>query len=251
MFLIFILFFVNYSFLDKALERFLTDYEYAVIERVIDGDTVVINSNISVRLLGINSPERGEQYYQEAKEFLEMIVLDKEVELRFGKEKYDKYNRVLAYVFYKGENVNLELVDEGYANFYFPSGKDKYYDKFVRAWEHCLENNKYLCEKSIDKCAKCIELKEFNYKKQVVIFHNKCGFECELTGWKIKDEGSKNFIFPEFVLKPNKDAYILIGDNENNDTTLYWTGEEYVWTSTGDTLFLRDAGNKLILWENF
>jgi micrococcal nuclease len=250
-FLIVLLITINYSYFDEKIEEFLSDYEYATVERVIDGDTFVIENKTSVRLLGINSPERGELYYNEAREFLEESVLNKTVKLEYGKEKYDQYKRLLAYIYLDSENINLELVREGFANYYFPSGKDIYYNEFEKAWEECINNNINLCEKSENKCAECIELKEFDYKKEVVIFHNKCGFDCELTEWTIKDEGRKNFIFPEFVLKSDKDVSILIGDEENNDNTLYWTGEEYVWTKTGDTLFLRDDKGKLVLWRSY
>ena len=249
--LILILFIINYSFIDKALKEFLLDSETAVVERVIDGDTIVIDNKTSVRLLGINSPERGEPYYNEAKEFLEMIVLNKTVELKFGKDKYDMYHRILAYVFLRGENVNLELVDEGLANFYFPSGRDVYYDKFVRVWEKCIKMNENLCERSTDECAECIELKKFDYKNQIVVFYNKCDFNCELSGWKIKDEGRKNFIFPQFVLEKNKQVEIKAEEGTNTKSTLFWTGEEYVWTSSGDTLLLRDDDGKLVLWESY
>jgi len=32
---------------------------------------------------------------------------------------------------------------------------------------------------------------------------------------------------------------------------LFWKGKDYVWTSTGDTLFLRDDEGKLVLWEMY
>ena len=96
--LVIVLFIINYSFLDSKLENFLTDSETEIVERVIDGDTIVINKT-SVRFLGINTPEIGEIYYSEAKEFLEEIVLNKTIKLEFGKEKYDLYKRILAYVF--------------------------------------------------------------------------------------------------------------------------------------------------------
>ena len=249
--LVVLLFVINYNFLDKALEEFLVDFETGFVERVIDGDTIVIKNSTHVRLLGINTPERGEAYYQEAKEFLERIVLNKTVELRFGKEKYDRYNRTLAYLFYKGANVNLELVDEGFANFYFPSGKDVYYEKFVKAWENCIVNNKKLCEKSKDKCVNCIELKEFNYGKNILVLHNMCDFDCELTNWKIKDEGRKNFVFPEFVLGKDSEIEIRVGEKIDNEYVLFWKNEDYVWTKTGDTLFLRDSEGKLVLWDSY
>ena len=45
--------------------------------------------------------------------------------------------------------------------------------------------------------------------------------------------------------------YILIGEGENMQDTLFWTGEDYVWTDSGDTIFLRDEKGKLVFWENY
>jgi len=247
--LILVLFVVNYSFLDSLLINFFDEDEVVIVGRVIDGDTIVIE-NISVRLLGINSPERGEPYYEKAKEFLEERILNKTVRLKFGKEKYDKYDRLLVYVFVDGENVNLELVKNGFANFYFPSGKDNYYSDFKKAWDGCRRN---LCERSKETCADCIELEEFNYKEEIVGFYNKCEFDCELTGWEIKDEGRKNFLFPEFVLFGEGSVKVIVAQEDLASTQkeIFWIREDYVWTNSGDTLFLRNREGKLVLWESY
>jgi len=249
--LIAILIVINYSFIDNALENFFLDYEIVNVERIIDGDTIVIDNKTSVRLLGINCPEKGEMYSEEAKEFLRELILNKTVKLKFGKEKYDRYQRVLAYVFVGNKNVNLELIDRGFANFYFPSGKDKYYNDFKRAWEDCIKEDINLCEKSENKCVDCIILSNFNFKNQKVVFTNNCDFDCDLTGWNIKDEGRKNFVFDDFVLKDNEQVKIIVGEGADNSDVLFWSGEDYVWTSSGDTLFLRDDTGKLVLWESW
>jgi len=249
--LIGLLFIINYPFIDKAVKEFLLEHKFASVERVIDGDTIVIENETSVRLLGINSPEKGEPYYNEAKDFLEELVFNKTIKLEFGKEKYDKYHRILAYISVDEKNVNLELVKEGFANFYFPSGKDIYYKDFKKAWEDCIKENKNLCEKSEDKCVECIELREFDYEAQETIFSNKCDFDCDLTAWKIKHEGRKKFIFPKFVLEKNREVEIKVGEGINNENTLFWEDEEYVWTDSGDTLFLRDDEGGLVLYESY
>ena len=69
-FVLVILILVNYTFIDSFLEKTYLGGEFIEVERIIDGDTVVVNST-SVRLLGINTPEKGELYSIEAKEFLE------------------------------------------------------------------------------------------------------------------------------------------------------------------------------------
>ena len=241
------LFLAIYPFLDTKLQGYLISSDTAFIDRVIDGDTVESNET-SIRLLGINTPERGEIYYLEAKEFLEDLVLNKTVRLEYGKDKKDRYGRTLAYLYIGSNNVNLKLVENGYANIYFPSGKDTHYKEFAQAWEECSEN---LCEISKDKCASCIKLTKFDYENEIIILENICNFNCKLTDYTIKDEGRKKFTFPEFNLESLENIEILVSEGKDDKSTLYWKGETYVWTRTGDSLFLRDENGFLVLWESY
>lgn len=88
--------------------------EKALIKRVIDGDTIELDSDQPFRLNGISCPDKGERYFQKAKDFTESKVLNKKVSLEY-EEKYkkDTYKRLLGYVFINGENLNVELVRSG------------------------------------------------------------------------------------------------------------------------------------------
>lgn len=234
--LVVILFAVNYPFLDRMLERNFLSPEYVFIERVIDGDTVVANGT-SIRMLGINTPEKGEMYYSEAKAFLENLVLNKSVRIeRHGK---DLYKRDLAFLFIDDENLNVKIVENGFANVYILDNKI-YETQLREAWENCVNKNINFCKKSDDKCANCISLKELDYKKDIAVFENVCDFDCNLNGWSIKDEGRKKFVF-DSVLKSDESVEVTADD----------FGQEYVWTDTGDTLFLRDKDGGLVLWESY
>jgi len=248
-FLIFLLITINYNFADNAIIEFLEEKETGVAERIIDGDTAVINGN-STRFLGINTPEKGEKYYNEAKNFLSNLILNQTIELEYGKDKYDKYKRILAFIFLNEKNVNVEIVRNGFANVYILEDK-KYENELRTAWEECILREKNLCEKSANKCANCIELQELDFKEQKIVFYNRCSYDCDLTSWNIKDEGRKKFIFENFVLRKNRKIEIIAGNGTGNDDVLYWKNEDYVWTATGDTLFLRDSDEKLVLWEEF
>ena len=160
--------------------------------------------------------------------------MNKTVYLEYGREKYDKYNRILAYIFLKDEDINIKLIERGFANFYFPSGKDKYYLEFKKAWENCIDSNKNLCEKSSHECAKCIILKNFDYKNGITILKNTCSFDCDLNNWKIKGEGRK-ILELDISLNKNEEKIIEFED---------------LWTKTGDTLFLRDDNFRLVLWKS-
>jgi micrococcal nuclease len=84
---------------------------------VIDGDTVVLSNGQKVRYIGINAPElahdghKAEPYGDEAKRFNASLVDRKKVRLEFDKERNDRYERLLAYVFLKdGTFVNAEIL---------------------------------------------------------------------------------------------------------------------------------------------
>ncbi|MBS3086813.1 thermonuclease family protein [Candidatus Pacearchaeota archaeon] len=226
-FLVILFLVINYSFLDKKAESFLKGYktEDVFVDRVIDGDTIV-TGNRSIRLLGINTPERGELYYNEAKSFLERRVLGKNVTLEFAGDRKDKYGRTLAYVFESDENINVEIVRNGFANYYFYSGRDKYSDDLLEVWKSCMNNKVNLCKPSRDICANCIAIRD----NEIV---NSCSFSCDVSGWWIKGEGREKFIFKE-TLSPNaKTGFSL--DLENS----------------GGGLFLRDDSGDLVLWESY
>ncbi len=245
-FLIILFLTINYNFLDGQLQKFLEDKETGFVERIVDGDTAIINGD-STRFLGINTPEKGEKYYQEAKDFLGSLILNKTIVLEYGIEKTDLYGRKLAFIFFNGENVNIEQIRNGFANVYILNDK-KYENELREAWDECVASEKNLCEKSKNKCAYCIELKELNIDDQEITFYNKCSFDCSLNNWTIKDEGRKKFTFGNFVLETDKEARIIVGNGTDSADILYWE-EEYVWTATGDTLFLRDNEGKLVVWK--
>jgi len=252
-FLIIFIFLINYLWVDKLLAQNFSEFSdktETFVQKVIDGDTIRTTDG-TVRLLGINSPERNEDYYSGAKKFLEDLILNKTVELKFSGDRKDMYDRTLAYVFFENKNIGLILVEQGFANNYFPSTKDNFYKDFKQAWENCIASGKNLCGKSKNICTNCIILKKFDYKNQEIKFYNQCDFACELENWEIKDEGRKKFIFPKFSLNPKKSVVVRVGKGYKNNENLFWENEDYVWTNSGDTLFLRDGDGKLVLWESY
>jgi len=93
----------------------------ARVYKVIDGDTFDAFPVGRVRLADIDAPEYWEEGYEEAREFLESLVLNKKVYLDVDDESVmDRYNRLvcIVYVEYNSThllNVNFLLVRKGYA----------------------------------------------------------------------------------------------------------------------------------------
>lgn len=82
--------------------------------RVIDGDTVLVESSNKVRLIGINTPEKGMPGYAEATARLVGLVQGMSVQMNACEEK-DQYGRELAVLHIGDRNVNLLMLEEGLA----------------------------------------------------------------------------------------------------------------------------------------
>ena len=103
---------------------------------VIDGDTIVLDGNEIVRLIGIDTPETKDprkpvQHYRtDAYEFTKRLVEGKKVRLAYDLNKKDKYGRTLAYVYLEdGTFLNAEVVKQGYGSVY-RYFLFKYFDEF-------------------------------------------------------------------------------------------------------------------------
>lgn len=83
--------------------------------KVIDGDTIRVDGiggNEKVRFVGVNTPEKGEDGYYDAKNYIKEKCLDKTVYLDIDDARpHDKYNRTLAIVYdNQDENLNQQLL---------------------------------------------------------------------------------------------------------------------------------------------
>ncbi len=96
----------------------------AVVERIVDGDTLVVRGGARVRLVQIDSPEAAgsECYAAAATRALgrlarpgSQVVLEPDPRL----DTVDRYGRLLRYVRVGRANVNVELVRRGAATPWF------------------------------------------------------------------------------------------------------------------------------------
>jgi endonuclease YncB( thermonuclease family) len=110
------------------------------VKSVYDGDTIILENNHRVRLLGVNTPEiesrhrSGEPGGVAAREWLHNQVRNQQVYLEYDQEKKDKYNRQLAHVFLSdGTHLNLELLKQGLAFMSIVPPNLRYADAFSHA----------------------------------------------------------------------------------------------------------------------
>lgn len=109
-----------YEKFPKTTIAFSSDVE-ARVEKVFDGDTILLTSGEVVRYQGIDTPEiahmpkKAECLGDAAKKRNEKLVLGKNIRLVKDETNYDYYGRLLRYIYVDGELINEKLVREGLA----------------------------------------------------------------------------------------------------------------------------------------
>ena len=111
------------------------------VTHVVDGDTIDVacgSARTRVRLLRIDTPERGDPGYKQAADALATLLGNGRVELEFEKPGLavrDEFDRLLAYVHAGGRNVNVEMVRLGWSPFWTKYGAGRLASEFERAEE--------------------------------------------------------------------------------------------------------------------
>ncbi len=85
--------------------------------KIIDGDTFDVrikdSATIRIRLASIDTPEKTQDYYQVAKDALASYIFGKKVSVTITGT--DRYKRLIGIVLVNGKNVNLAMVQDGFA----------------------------------------------------------------------------------------------------------------------------------------
>ena len=161
-----------------------------IVTRVVDGDTVEIETGEKVRFICIDTPERGEYYYQEAKNYLSDYILNKEVKLIKDISETDMYGRLLRYVYFEDIFINGKLVEGGYAKVYRYAPDTKFCDdldiletqaknKYLGIWSEIedkeepdindITSSEYICDFDFYNCG------DFKTHKEAQAAYDACG----------------------------------------------------------------------------
>jgi len=215
--------------------------ESAFVISAVDGDTLDVEIGEAetiqrIRLLGINTPEKGVYYYSEAKNFLKGFNGSK-VELERTVENTDQYDRLLRYVFANGVFLNKEILRKGYAHFY-SYNDDKYTDELLKAEKIARDSGIGIWKRSEEECGSCIVLKKINNidPGEFVLLENICAFDCDLNDWTIKDD-ARHVKTLDFVL------------NKQSEKRIDYAGS--IWNDAHDSLYLRDKNGLLVLFYRY
>ncbi|MBT4135288.1 hypothetical protein HOD75_00530 [archaeon] len=207
--------------------------EKCFVLRVIDGDTIVCDIG-EVRLLGVNTPEKGKDYYDEATWFLRGLE-NRSVLLLSDLEDIDRYGRMLRYVFYEDDLINAKILEDGWGTSFMLGGL-MFEDKFLRAENDAKNGGVGLWGGSEDVCGVCVELVELNAVDEYFVIGNICEFDCDLSGWYVKDDANHFIKLGEGVL--------------GVEEVKRFESKSKIWNNDGDRFFMRDGeGGLVVYWE--
>lgn len=230
----------------------ITNSNTFLVKQVIDGDTIELENGIRVRYIGINAPEKGQSFYEEAKILNSLLVENRNVRLEYDLQKYDRNGRVLAYVFLNDLFINLQIIEEGLAFVYSISPNIKYNSVFLSAQKEAQEKGIGLWSKSTT-ILKITELQvDHNYdgrddlNNEWIKITNYGSFDVEMTDFSLLDEANHKYVFPFFILRGNNSVIVHTGCGIDTETDLYWNYNKPIWNNDRDTVFLYDNLGNLI-----
>jgi micrococcal nuclease len=136
---------------------------WRTVIRVVDGDTVVLDGNEKVSLIGVDTPEKHQSAKLDAdakrtrrdkktiiflgtiaSDFTFLLCNGKKVRLEYDQTRKDKYGRTLAYLYLEdGTFINKEIVQKGWGSAYtkYPF---RYMEEFRKAEREARENERGL-----------------------------------------------------------------------------------------------------------
>jgi len=120
------------------------------VKRVVDGDTIELESGQKVRYIGIDTPESVdpgkpvECFSEEATKKNRDLVEGKEIRLETDVSEKDRYGRLLRYVWINDSLINEILVREGFAKSSTYPPDIKYQLRFNQAEQLAREGGKGL-----------------------------------------------------------------------------------------------------------
>lgn len=186
----------------SSCTRVISAHRYKVL-KVIDGDTIKILYNgeeTSVRYIGIDTPETHSgsdkpigEYGEQAYEFNKKLISNAQnvVELEFDKDLYDRYHRLLAYVYVKNAAssvmINSELIKHGLAWPLTYTDTSKHTMEFWKDYRYAYQHrlglfSRYTSAPTVDASVVDKSLSEYLGKLTWVRFHP---FSYEKTSYSI------------------------------------------------------------------
>ena len=221
-----------------SLPSFSESQQTLIVARAIDGDTLETEDGRKIRLVNINTPEKGKKGYNEAKAYLQQLE-HSPVEFEFLGQ--DRYSRYLARA-YTDEYVNEEIIKKGLGTIFLV--QDSETKKFSKTQEEAIENSRGIWKKS--QYYNCFKT-QIDAQEEFVELTNTCA-EINLDSWILKDESRKEYTFYDLELG---EITIHTKKGKDSESELFWNSEQNVWNNDRDTLLLLDKNGDIAHYDSY
>jgi micrococcal nuclease len=249
-----LLFIVPQSFI-FLLFLFPSFVSAATVAAVIDGDTIRLDDGRTVRYLGVNTPEYGQPFYEEAKRFNEQLVAGKPIRLETHDRKRDRYSRELAYVFVDDVLINSQIVAEGWGYVFILQPVSRA-QEWLQLQKKAQDQRKGIWREGLRGPLKITTVQanakgddRQNPNGEYLRLCNVSDKPVALQGFVVQDAARRRFVFPSGALAPGATALLVSGPGKNADRrgqpVFYW-GSGPIWNNDGDTASLFDPGGELL-----
>jgi len=233
---------------------------------VVDGDTLYVSGprgEAEVRLIGVNTPETGECFYDEASTALASLVEGEDLVLVADRSDVDQFGRSLRYVeTADGVDVGAELVAGGFAIARRYPPDDDRADAYAELQDAAQADGRGLwvsdacgvsaldgVDITIDVNADAPGDDGQNLNGEWVRFVNSGADAVDLEGWEVADESaSHRYTFSDISLDPGGAVTLFSGCGEDEAMARYWcASRSAIWNNGGDTVFLRDGNGNIVV----
>jgi endonuclease YncB( thermonuclease family) len=130
----------NKKIINKHIASELPNNNYLSVVEIIDGDTFKLSDSSIVRLIGVDTPEKGQPFYDDAVALAESLLINNQIKLIYDQRQFDNYNRVLAYVRFDSIIYNELILERGFANVYLFSENTKWRKRLISAQKQARIN---------------------------------------------------------------------------------------------------------------
>ena len=253
------------------------DYDEAKVIKNVDGDTLTVTLDgwsETIRMIGVDTPETVhpskpvEVFGKEASNFTKaMCPVGATVYLTYDWDPRDKYNRLLAYIWYKVGNTwvlhNLNLIANGYGNAYTSYAfREDYMVTFRNAEAYARVNGLGLWGESEETAqvnpetyreqnnriktsdaSVIISNVEYRGSDEYVELKNTGRTPVSLDGWRILSvRGEQVYHLSDFILQPGGTISIHSGKDA---IEIVWT-YAYIHNNRGDAVSVFDSSGDLV-----
>lgn len=227
---------------------------------ITDGDTIDVDTDggeVTLRLLGINAPERGDCFAEEALDFLIDEIKGRSVQ--FDDLGTDQFGRTLADVWFEGRWINGELVASGLTTAVTPDDGYLHGDLLIEA-----EDRAYTAREGLwgdEACGSVgpspdvsfdLDRSAFNppgpddsvLDDEYIVIVNNESTAVDLSGWTLRDESSRNRLVFDLGTMLAAGDTLTVSSGCSTDPS--WCGDRSIWNNAGDLALLLDENGRVV-----